>query len=253
MSNTFSTKWNKGQRLSRLAFTLAEVLITLGIIGMVAEVTIPTVIKNVQKTQLEGSLKKFYTNFNQILTKISGDYGYVGNLKATGIFATGTTNNTTLGQALLPYFKVAKDCSVSTAGCWPTITNDEYDGTGTNQTSWHNDTTYHFITADGMSVMLSNTVTNCAAYAGAGTWGYLQQYCGYVYVDLNGFDPPNRMGVDTFAFYITNGKGPQLYPMGGADDTTNWWSSKNYCKGTAANDGYYCTGRVVEEGWKINY
>jgi prepilin-type N-terminal cleavage/methylation domain-containing protein len=42
-------------------FTLAEVLITLGIVGVVATITLPSVIKNYQKRQTVTQLKKAYT------------------------------------------------------------------------------------------------------------------------------------------------------------------------------------------------
>ena len=45
------------------AFTLAEVLITLGIIGVVAAMTIPNLISNVQKTKTVSQLKKLFQNF----------------------------------------------------------------------------------------------------------------------------------------------------------------------------------------------
>ena len=47
------------------AFTLAEVLITLGIIGVVAAMTLPTVTAKYRVSVVETSLKKFYTNMNQ--------------------------------------------------------------------------------------------------------------------------------------------------------------------------------------------
>ena len=52
----------------RAAFTLAEVLITLGIIGIVAALTMPTLIQNHQKTVIETRLKKFYSVMNQAIT-----------------------------------------------------------------------------------------------------------------------------------------------------------------------------------------
>ena len=42
------------------AFTLAEVLITLGIIGVVAAMTIPTLIANTRSNNTEVSLKSHY-------------------------------------------------------------------------------------------------------------------------------------------------------------------------------------------------
>lgn len=50
---------------NNIAFTLAEVLITLGIIGIVAALTLPTVMSNYRKSVVETRLAKFYTIANQ--------------------------------------------------------------------------------------------------------------------------------------------------------------------------------------------
>ena len=49
------------------AFTLAEVLITLGIIGVVAAMTLPTLIQNYRKHEVETKLAKFYSVMNQAI------------------------------------------------------------------------------------------------------------------------------------------------------------------------------------------
>ena len=59
----------------RAAFTLAEVLITLGIIGVVAALTLPSVIQNYKKSVIETSVKKFYTNINQAIILSERDNG----------------------------------------------------------------------------------------------------------------------------------------------------------------------------------
>lgn len=46
-------------------FTLAEVLITLGIIGIVAAMTIPTLMTKFAKSRTETQLKTFYSKINQ--------------------------------------------------------------------------------------------------------------------------------------------------------------------------------------------
>ena len=51
---------------SRFGFTLAEVLITLGIIGVVAAMTIPTLMSTFAKQRTETQLKAFYSRINQI-------------------------------------------------------------------------------------------------------------------------------------------------------------------------------------------
>ena len=49
------------------AFTLAEVLITLGIIGVVAAMTIPTLVQSYKKKVVESRLVKFYSTMQQAI------------------------------------------------------------------------------------------------------------------------------------------------------------------------------------------
>lgn len=56
-------------------FTLAEVLITLGIIGIVAALTIPALISNYRKNVVVERLKKFYTVMNQAVIEATVEYG----------------------------------------------------------------------------------------------------------------------------------------------------------------------------------
>ena len=59
------------------AFTLAEVLITLGIIGIVAAMTMPVLIANHRQKELEAGLKKAYSIAQQALLRMSVDRGDV--------------------------------------------------------------------------------------------------------------------------------------------------------------------------------
>ena len=249
-------KWDK-----RFGFTLAEVLITLGIIGVVAAITLPTLINNYQKTQYVTSLKKVYTEFNEVLKEMSADAGCVNDLQCSGLFAA-VTDSTTLGDELVKHIKVAKNCKTSTGqGCWSTNTNENYDGTSATNYTFDLYGYYSFITADGMSVSISNYADNCTH--GSGTWttgelGYMSQVCGYIYLDVNGPKKPNNWGRDGFEFWITNGKGALLYPRGGKDDnhnnSNNWWNYNNRNDCSSSNKyGDYCAGRIVENGWVMDY
>ena len=51
------------------AFTLAEVLITLGIIGVVAAMTLPALIQSYANTVVETRLAKFYSTINQAIAR----------------------------------------------------------------------------------------------------------------------------------------------------------------------------------------
>lgn len=57
------------------AFTLAEVLITLGIIGVVTSITLPTMIKNYEKKVIVTRMQKFYTTFNDALRRSVAENG----------------------------------------------------------------------------------------------------------------------------------------------------------------------------------
>ncbi len=57
------------------AFTLAEVLITLGIMGIVASMTIPTIIQKHKKNIVETRMKKFYSTINQAILLSENDNG----------------------------------------------------------------------------------------------------------------------------------------------------------------------------------
>ena len=61
----------------KLAFTLAEVLITLGIIGIVAAMTIPTLMSNFAKQKLEEQIKITYSSIQQTMKYMDyEDLGY---------------------------------------------------------------------------------------------------------------------------------------------------------------------------------
>ena len=64
----FSNKQKRG-------FTLAEVLITLGIIGVVAAMTIPTLMSTFAKQRTETQLKAFYSRINQTIKMSIADNG----------------------------------------------------------------------------------------------------------------------------------------------------------------------------------
>lgn len=57
------------------AFTLAETLITIGIIGVVAALTLPTLIQNHKNREVETKLAKFYSTVNQAITMAEANYG----------------------------------------------------------------------------------------------------------------------------------------------------------------------------------
>lgn len=246
-------------------FTLAEVLITLGIIGVVAALTIPSLIANYQKTQYVAGLKKAYAEITEALKLMANDHGCPGDLKCTGIFISSSPEgNTILGNELKKYFKLAKDCGTTydandeSTKCLSDSVSNAFDGS-VERTNMNTDKigNYNFITADGFGISIYNY--GCTNVYGFPSGFNLSQYCGEIDIDVNGLKGPNNWGRDIFNFWITNGKGPVLYPYGGPEWGPAWgigdsWEvgSGNPCT-TDNPDGQPCTGRIMDQSWQMNY
>ena len=105
-------------RGGQVAFTLAEVLITLGIIGVVAALTMPALITNIQ----DRIQQKRIENINQKLSKVTDKMAV-----QSGLTGYGTTM--AFVQEMSKHMKIAKICdNEHLAECWPTqevTLNDE--------------------------------------------------------------------------------------------------------------------------------
>lgn len=160
------------------AFTLAEVLITLGIIGVVAAMTIPAMINKTNDAELIAAWKKSYTTVAQAFIQILNDGG------------ADYTSHTTLRDNVIPYFSVVKSCDTSGSDCWHAAgdikTMPLQDGT---QYDFVDLSSYPgFVTADGMKyVVYSDGVVN---------------NMGWLMVDVNGDRKPNVAGKDVFAIRL---------------------------------------------------
>ena len=89
----------KTDKITRKGFTLAEVLITLGIIGVVAAMTIPTLTQNVNEKQLITATNNFNRKFGEAL-KIMNTQGTLEGRRTTERFL----------NELAKVYKVAKIC-----------------------------------------------------------------------------------------------------------------------------------------------
>jgi prepilin-type N-terminal cleavage/methylation domain-containing protein len=154
------------------AFTLAEVLITLGIIGIIAAITIPTLMNNIQNMQYKSGWKKSYSEISQ-----AWQYSVANNLIQQRSTWCDDNINLQNFNALKDYFKVEKDCGLgisTTKGCFA-HGGDNFWGIPENIS------TYSFIDVAGRS------------------WGGASNLCGTIIVDINGFKQPNKFGRDRFA------------------------------------------------------
>lgn len=230
------------------AFTLAEVLITLGIIGVIAAMTIPTLIQNTQKEQYITSLKKAYAQLNQAMAQVINDYNCSGNIVCTGL------GSSALATELSQKFKTIKYCGTGLNECFSVgyVTDWSWYYDGSNKNTGSNlSGGYKFITTDGISYNI-NYYGFCNDNSALAT-GNMSQMCGWIAIDTNGLKGPNNFGRDLWEFWIGNGKGVTvLYPVGGSEWPSNYWKTNNHCT-PAIPYAFACPGRIVEESWQMNY
>ena len=74
-TDTVFSRFTSHFSLKSAAFTLAEVLITLGIIGVVAAMTMPTLINNINKKHWIAGYKKAYSELSQIHQLLNSETG----------------------------------------------------------------------------------------------------------------------------------------------------------------------------------
>jgi len=218
---------------AKSAFTLAEVLITLVIIGIVAALTIPTAISKYQKQQYVAGLKKAYSLLSQALYKIGQNKGYpVGDYSFV--------NNSNFVDEFAKVVSITKKCDTFTECFEKDRLNNEngYKSLSGGVLDSAIADGKSVITADGQmfSFKISGSLGN---YRGISN-DDIENYAGRIVVDLNGLKNPNQFGYDTFMFYIIKNKG--IVPAG------NYSTSD--CRKTSY--GWTCAARVLKEN-AINY
>lgn len=94
-------------------FTLAEILITLGIIGIVAALTVPMFVERYREKVIVNKLKKFYSSYSQAFAMAVAENGTVDTwglidrepLVDGGDTAATIENNKKFTETILAYYK----------------------------------------------------------------------------------------------------------------------------------------------------
>jgi type II secretory pathway pseudopilin PulG len=254
-----------------LAFTLAEVLITLGVIGVVSAMTIPTLINKCQKVVLAKQAQKEYAMWTQVFKRILADDNTTS-LSATEAWSKIVENPVIFfrdpvhGTASIFLDQLAKYVKISYSNAQVNKKYYDKDNRST-QTTYNN---YFIYLANGAQIFNYSFFKNpkqktdevCKNIKALG--GSMCSYIAYFYIDINGDKGPNIMGRDIFWFFISD-EGI-LYPYGGKDYAlfgfqTDLASNSIYWKkaysGTkeqnAKKVGELRAGQLMEEGWKMTY
>lgn len=95
--------------MTKKAFTLAEVLITLGIIGIVAAMTIPTLLTNIREKQTVSKLKQTYSMLSQAFKLVEDNGGVLGDLAENDNISS-KDRAAKFMDLLRPHLKILVDC-----------------------------------------------------------------------------------------------------------------------------------------------
>ncbi len=225
------------------AYTLAEVLIMLFIIGIIFTLTIPSLIEKTQKRELSTKFAKIYSVINRGVKQAEASEG---NFITEWRFEDGR-------QVYEDYFRqifsVTKTCKANESGCG--IEAEYKYLNGIPVSTPFPDTLFRFWTADG------------AFWAIGINKGCIESrlYCALIRVDINGEAKPNMYGRDVFTFFMlpyTNEIRPEgLYDFPTEYDYNTGWKAASV--GEINSDcsqnggGLLCGARIVREGFKMNY
>lgn len=211
-------------------FTLSEVLITLGIVGVVVSMTIPAVIRKYRENTTVAQLQKFYTTMNQALKRSeldNGEYKYWDLPKILG-------NEVYFNKYWKPYLQVLKICKT-------------YKDCGYSAES-------PFKRPDGRQIVFSvvypSARTTFKLTDGTTIINVVNTFdenntlidLNYIYVDLNGGKAPNMLGRDVFLF-DRDERGIIMQPCPG-------WSEQTIIK-NCKETGACCSAKIIRDGWKI--
>ncbi len=248
--------------MKRFGFTLAEVLITLGIIGVVAAMTLPSLIAEHRKQVYTTSLKKAINVTSNMFSKMQADEG-TANLGTTTLFSEGVCSytltlennisvngngcedyygNPSVFERIVPqYLKVVKTCK-GTACNDVSYKSSNFRCDSNNKCSLNNITDNQNITgilSIGGDLFVSSSITGYYANDGivyyfAPLGSYLGSVGIVVAVDVNGEKGPNQLWRDLFIYmYDSNGKikNPHIYSSGPTSATEH----------------------LMSNGWKMDY
>ncbi len=221
-----------------IAFTLAETLIVMGIIGVVAALTIPNLNSSTNNMEKVTKLKKLYTNLNEVQSRATAVYGPL-NTWFTSDNCSATSKECSLRyfDRILEFMKVQKTCRTTANNCASSDTSMFYFGELYNEN--FNDDNYvpQAVLADGSAILqIYISHPNCNINDDIGG---TNTYCGFIVIDIDG---PNKgknwYGVDLFAFNITK---DGIIPNHSADNIKD---HIEYC----TQNGIACAAWVLEKG-----
>ena len=220
------------------AFTLAETLITLVIIGVIAAITVPVMMNATNQAQFIERCKKMYSTLSQAKDLAEMNDGPMTGWDLSGY--PGEDNSTVfVKKYILPYVVKAKDCGRTLQG---SCAFQYRDLNSPNHANW-SDGWHKIILNDGSTAIFQYSENADSRIVLAK-------------VDVNGDAKPNVFGKDifTFVYWLKSPNPPRIgkFEALGAD-----WSREALIAtegGNACNmhsTGELCAALLMKDGWQM--
>ncbi len=174
------------------AFTLAEVLITLMILGVIAMITIPNLTQKYKKHEVEVGLKVAYSLLSKALTIAQASEGSLSEMVDacyTGGREYAGQTNCFMDNYLKPNLKYEKSCAYGDENCSGVFPYDAYKGIDGTIKSGVTAKILNYST-----LKLSNGILIGIYWRRSVAPQFL--------VDVNGANGPNQIGTDLFDFTL---------------------------------------------------
>ena len=226
------------------AFTLAEVLITLTVIGVVSALTVPTLAKNVEKQKTVVALKKAYAEFVQVVERAKVEHGDVEDWDFE-------LNSIDFYDKYLNSYLVVQSLTRAQFNEQNNIKYKEVSGAEEVGLAIFRFGSGRFFTLpSGAHIMQTETKFYGKNYGRAS-----------LIIDINGLAGPNMLGKDVFSFLLLQENGrvvPHYFDdqeeyklMPDRTKLKDGPSSYRY-QCNKQGRGLWCAALIISDGWKIS-
>lgn len=209
---------------NKKAFTLAELLVTLTIIGIIAALTIPSLQTSMSRSSYAEAAKKAFVTLSDVVEMRKA----FGDPYQKWTFTDEKTDE--IYEKLKPHLNIVKECK-DEAGCWTPVVQGLNGGTATNfSANGYGSPARSFKLADGMNVAFD---------VHSESFNVTREKMDSILfaVDVNGDRKPNKLGEDIFIFVLgDNGLLPAGNDAVGNGDCTR------------DQEGRDCAARILRDG-----
>ena len=264
VTKSVSCRHSNADLQKKAAFTLAEVLITLGIIGVVAAVTLPTLVANYQKTVWVNQLKKTYSTLNEGFKQIVANEGCT-TLECAGLSETGRRTGIDFSNANTKE-KFVKEFKLENVFVGEPPSNSIYNYKVKTLSGYESSFQEGFIPDNEYSLSGTTTSGEIISIVVAAWIGPI------IVVDINGLKSPNTIGRDIFMFSYFDYNDSVMVVSFFSRNNINWYQTFDYttieteeeriqtvnssCSVIDEStdfDSFTCAEKIIMDGWKMNY